>query len=64
MPDQPSNVHRSTIRFLSTAMIVVGIVLVVRAIAEGGGPLSIGVIAGVLFVAAGAGRWYLTLRQP
>lgn len=64
MPEQPSNVHRSTVRALSTAMIVVGIVLAARAIAEGGGPLSIGVVAGVLFVAAGAGRWYLTLRRP
>ena len=47
---------------LSSAMILTGIALVVRALAEGGGPLSTGVIAGVLFVAAGAGRFYLTTR--
>lgn len=57
------NVHRSTTRFLSGAMVVVGIALVVRALAGGGGPLSVGVIAGVLFVAAGAGRYWLTLRS-
>ena len=43
-------------------MIVVGIALVVRTIAAGGGPLTSGVLLGVLFVAAGAGRLYLQLR--
>lgn len=48
---------------LSTAMVLTGIALVVRAVHAGGGPFSVGVIAGVLFVAAGAGRFYLTTRS-
>ncbi|MCX6393297.1 MAG: hypothetical protein NTY57_00345 [Solirubrobacterales bacterium] len=55
-------VHRSTIRFLAAAMVVVGIALVVRAISAGGGVLSIGVLMGLLFVAAGVGRYWLTVR--
>jgi len=57
------DVHRSTTRFLSAAMVVVGIALVVRALAGGAGILSVGVVVGVLFVAAGAGRFWLTTRQ-
>ena len=44
---------------MSTAIVVIGIVLVVSTIARGGGPLAIGVLLGLLFVAAGAGRLYL-----
>ncbi len=55
--------HRAITRLLSVAMVLVGIALVWRALANGGGPLSLGVIAGVLFTAAGAGRLYLTLER-
>ena len=55
-------IHRSTIRFLAGAMVLVGIALVVRAITSGGGVLSVGVLMGVLFVAAGLGRYWLTVR--
>jgi hypothetical protein len=55
----PREVHRGAIRVLSGAMVVVGIAILVSTIARGGGPLAIGVILGVLFVAAGAGRLYL-----
>lgn len=54
--------HRSAVRFLSTLMVIVGIALVVRALVGGGGPLSTGVVVGLLFVAAGAGRIWLTFR--
>ncbi len=54
--------HRSAVRFLSTLMVLVGIALVVRALVSGGGPLATGVIVGVLFIAAGAGRIWLTFR--
>ena len=62
MPESPG-FYTTTIRILSTAMIGVGIALVIRAVGNGGGVFSIGVLIGVLFVAAGAGRWYLTLRH-
>jgi hypothetical protein len=44
---------------MSALMVVIGIVLLVSTIARGGGPLAIGVLLGLLFVAAGAGRFYL-----
>jgi uncharacterized membrane protein HdeD (DUF308 family) len=43
----------------STLMIVLGIALVVRTLAAGGGALATGLILGVLFVAAGIARIYL-----
>ena len=55
----PRQLHRGATRILSTAMVVLGVVLVVSTLARGGGPLAIGVLLGVLFVAAGAGRFYL-----
>jgi hypothetical protein len=43
----------------STLMVVIGVALIVRTIAAGGGALAIGLLLGALFVAAGAGRLYL-----
>ena len=45
-------------RVLSLAMLVIGLAIIVRTAAEGGGPLALGLLVGVLFVAAGAGRLY------
>jgi hypothetical protein len=44
---------------LSVAMIVIGVAMVLRSLDAGAGPLALGVILGVLFVAAGAGRLWL-----
>jgi hypothetical protein len=44
---------------LSTALVLIGVALLVSTLARGGGPLAIGVLLGVLFVAAGVGRLYL-----
>jgi len=44
---------------LSLAMIVIGVAMLARSLSGGGGPLALGVILGVLFVAAGAGRLWL-----
>ncbi len=62
MPD-PRQLHRSTTRLLSFAMIVIGVLLVVRTITAGGGGLALGIILGVLFMAAGGARIYLQTRQ-
>jgi hypothetical protein len=58
----PRDVHRSSTRLLSGLMVLIGVALLVRAIAAGGGALAIGVILGVLFVLAGAGRLYVAGR--
>jgi len=51
--------HRSSTRLLSAAMVVIGIVLLVVTLSRGGGAIAIGVVMGVLFVAAGASRLYI-----
>jgi predicted cobalt transporter CbtA len=54
--------HRSTTRVLSIVMIAIGIALVVRTLAAGGGAIATGIVLGVLFVLAGVARLYLQLR--
>ena len=44
----------------SGLMVFLGVAIVVRTIAEGGGPAALGIIFGVLFIAAGAGRLWAT----
>ena len=44
---------------LPAAMVIIGVALIVRTIFGGGGPVAIGSILGVLFIAAGAGRIYV-----
>jgi hypothetical protein len=48
---------------LSGLMVLIGVAIVVRTLAEGGGPAAIGLLVGVLFVAAGAGRLYVERRR-
>jgi hypothetical protein len=45
-------------------MVVLGVAMLVSTIARGGGPLAVGVLLGVLFVLAGAGRLYVASRGP
>jgi hypothetical protein len=64
MPD-PRQAHRAATRLLSLAMVAIGVVMVTSTLARGGGPLAVGVIVGLLFLALGSGRLYLlaTRRQ-
>ncbi len=54
--------HSSSTRVFSVAMIVIGIALIVRTLAAGGGAIATGIVLGILFVLAGAARLYLQLR--
>jgi ABC-type amino acid transport system permease subunit len=58
MPRQ-SGVRRTTTQSLSLALVVVGAAVVVRMAGIGN---VLGVVLGILFVAAGAGRFYLARR--
>jgi hypothetical protein len=58
------SLHGGATRVLSVAMVLLGIALVVRTLAVGGGASAVGVLLGLLFVAAGAARLYLQTRQP
>ena len=48
---------------LSALMVLIGIAILVRTIAEGGGATAFGILLGVLFMAAGAGRLYVERRR-
>lgn len=61
-PPRPRTAHRSATVVLSTLMLLLGIAIVVRTLAGGGGVLSIGLVLGLLFVLAGAGRLYVARK--
>jgi hypothetical protein len=48
---------------LSGLMVLIGLAMIVRTLAGGGGPLAVGLVLGVLFVAAGAGRVWAERRR-
>lgn len=58
MPE-PKPLQRGATRLMSLALIGLGVAIIVRTIAAGGSPLATGLLLGVLFVAAGAGRLYV-----
>ncbi len=45
-------------------MVVLGVLLIVLTIAGGGGPVSLGIILGVLFILAGVFRLRLERKTP
>lgn len=55
----PRELHRGATRVMSIAMIVIGVAMIVSTLARGGGALAMGLLLGLLFVAAGAGRIYV-----
>jgi hypothetical protein len=55
--------YRLATRFFSLVIIGFGLAILVVTIANGGGALSFGILIGVVFVAMGAGRMWLALRD-
>jgi hypothetical protein len=51
--------YSGSIRALSLVLILLGVVLIVSALARGGGVLAVGVLIGACFLLAGAGRLWL-----
>jgi hypothetical protein len=49
-------------RVFSVVIVGFGLAILVVTLAGGGGPLSTGVLLGILFTALGAARFYLSLR--
>ena len=58
----PPPAQRNATTVLSTLMAVIGVAIIVRTVAAGGSPLSVGLLLGVLFVLAGCGRLYVQRR--
>jgi hypothetical protein len=51
--------YLASTRMLSALLLVLGVAMVVTALARGGGALALGVVIGVLFALLGAGRLWL-----
>jgi len=60
----PRQVHRTATRGLSAAMVLIGLAMIVRSLAASTGSPVLGLILGVLFVAAGLGRLWVLRRDP
>ena len=57
------NYHRGATLVMSAAMALLGVAILAVTLTNGGGPLTLGFVLGVLFVGAGAGRFYITWRH-
>ena len=55
----PEQIYSGTVRALSVAFIAIGIALIAITLGEGGGPVSIGLLMGLGFIAVGAARLWL-----
>jgi hypothetical protein len=49
-------------QLLSALMVLIGVAMIVRTLAGGGGAVALGLLLGALFVAAGAGRLWAERR--
>ena len=58
------NLHSATTTVFSALMVIIGAGLIIRTLILGGGIFAIGVIMGLLFVAAGCGRLWVARRGP
>jgi hypothetical protein len=61
---EPGRIHRSSTRAMSFVMMVIGVLLIVRTIALGGGPISTGILLGAAFLLVGVARLYIQSRSP
>lgn len=55
--------YRGAVRGLSVAFIGLGLVVLVRTLAAGGGPLSLGFLIGLALIGVGAGRLWAAARM-
>ncbi|HEY1238030.1 MAG TPA: hypothetical protein VGE91_06815 [Solirubrobacterales bacterium] len=54
--------YQLAVRIFSVTIIGFGVAMLIITLARGGGPLAVGVLFGLLFIALGAGRLYLAMR--
>jgi hypothetical protein len=58
----PDEGYQLAVRIFSVTIIGFGVAMLVITLARGGGPLAVGVLFGLLFIALGTGRLYLQSR--
>jgi hypothetical protein len=55
--------YHGAIKGFSLVFVVVGLLLLIVTLVNGGGPASIGFLMGILFVAVGVGRYWIASKQ-
>ena len=58
----PERIYRGSVRVFSLVFVFLGLLILVTTLAAGGGPLSIGTLLGIAFLAVGAGRLWIASR--
>ncbi len=58
-PVSGRDAHRRLTMLSSIVLMLLGVAMIVRTVAADGGVFSLGILLGVLFVMAGAGRIYI-----
>ena len=58
----PGEGYQLAVRIFSVIIIGFGLAILIVTVARGGGPFSTGILFGLIFVALGSGRLYLSLR--
>jgi dipeptide/tripeptide permease len=56
-------VYRGAVTGFSTVFVLIGLLVLVVTLANGGGPLSVGFLMGIAFIVVGAGRLYVNSRM-
>ena len=56
-------VYQTLTGVFAAIIFVFGLVILVRAVGEGAGPASVGILLGVLFTVLGAARFALVIRS-
>ena len=55
----PERVYRGSVRIFSAIFVLLGLAILISTFAQGGGPLSLGVVLGIAFLAVGIVRGWL-----
>jgi hypothetical protein len=58
----PDEGYQLAVRIFSVTIIGFGFAILIITVVRGGGPLAVGVLFGLLFIALGSGRLYLQKR--
>jgi hypothetical protein len=58
----PERIYRGSVRAFSLVFIALGLLILISTLANGGGPLSVGTLLGLAFLAVGAGRLWIASR--
>ena len=56
-------IYKHAVRLFSAAFVLIGLIVLVVTLANGGGPASVGVLMGIAFLVVGCGRLWVARRM-